>query len=52
MNVFTGSKIDKLKAFGGANGDKISIEYSGTSYMLKFPPKPSSKIRKISSAGT
>lgn len=29
------------KAYGGANGSKISIFYNDELYMLKFPPKPS-----------
>lgn len=29
--------ITKNKGFGGANGKKISIEYDGELYMLKFP---------------
>lgn len=37
---FTNCKIDPLKWYGGANGNKIGIEYQNKNYMLKFPPKP------------
>ncbi|MDD2973446.1 MAG: HipA domain-containing protein [Lachnospiraceae bacterium] len=40
MIDFTDCKINKFKAYGGANGNKINIKYDGTSYMLKFPPIP------------
>lgn len=36
---FTHCKVNKLKLFGGANGNKISIGYQGEDYMLKFPPR-------------
>jgi len=41
MIDFTSSPINKFKAYGGANGNKINITYEGESYMLKFPPKAS-----------
>lgn len=37
---FTSEKVNKLRMYGGANGNKISIIYQGENYMLKFPPKP------------
>ena len=37
---FTGLKINPLKMYGGANGNKIGIIYGDETYMLKFPPKP------------
>lgn len=40
MIDFTGCSVNKFKGYGGANGNKINIEYEGTSYMLKFPPVP------------
>jgi hypothetical protein len=40
MIDFTGCCVNKFKGYGGANGNKINIEYEGTSYMLKFPPVP------------
>jgi hypothetical protein len=41
MIDFTGCPVNKFKGYGGANGNKINIEYNGVSYMLKFPPVPS-----------
>lgn len=41
MIDFTGCAINKFQAYGGANGNKISIYYEGVNYMLKFPPVPS-----------
>lgn len=35
------------KAYSGANGNKISVVYEGTKYMLKFPSTPS-KNKKMS----
>ena len=40
MIDFTSCEINKFKAYGGANGNKINIRYNGTGYMLKFPPIP------------
>lgn len=37
---FTHEPINRLRMYGGANGSKISINYQGENYMLKFPPKP------------
>jgi len=41
MIDFTSCDINKCRAYGGANGNKINILYNGNSYMLKFPPIPS-----------
>ena len=41
MIDFTGCLVNRFRAYGGANGNKISITYEGHSYMLKFPPRPS-----------
>jgi len=41
MIDFTLCEVNKFKAYGGANGNKINIIYEGESYMLKFPPVPS-----------
>lgn len=41
MIDFTSCEVNKFKAYGGANGNKISIIYKDESYMLKFPPVPS-----------
>jgi len=38
---FTELKVNPLRMYGGANGNKIGIVYQGETYMLKFPPKPS-----------
>lgn len=40
MIDFTSCEINKFKAYGGANGNKINIIYDNESYMLKFPPVP------------
>lgn len=37
---FTNCVVNKFKAYGGANGNKINVLYDGKSYMLKFPPAP------------
>ena len=37
---FTNCPVNRLKLFGGANGNKISITYAGDNYMLKFPHRP------------
>lgn len=37
---FTACEVNKFKAYGGANGNKINILYDGKGYMLKFPPIP------------
>ena len=40
MLDFTNCKINNLKSFGGANGEKLSLIYNDEQYMIKFPPKP------------
>jgi len=45
---FTGCKRIKGKAYSGANGKKISIEYNGIQYMLKFPPSGKDKPTELS----
>lgn len=37
---FTNEKLNRLKMYGGRNGNKIGIIYQAENYMLKFPPKP------------
>jgi len=37
---FTNAPVNRLRMYGGGNGNKISIIYEGENYMLKFPPKP------------
>lgn len=41
MIDFTSCPVNRFRAYGGANGNKINITYEGHSYMLKFPPRPS-----------
>lgn len=36
------------KAYNGANGKKIAVEYEGKQYMLKFPPSGNSKPTELS----
>lgn len=40
MIDFTSCEVNKFKAYGGANGNKIHIRYQEKGYMLKFPPLP------------
>ena len=40
MIDFTSCEVNKFKAYGGANGNKIHVRYQGNGYMLKFPPIP------------
>lgn len=37
MIDFTSCEINRFRAYGGANGNKINVLYNGNSYMLKFP---------------
>lgn len=37
---FTMAKVNKLRMYGGVNGNKICVVYNDENYMLKFPPKP------------
>jgi len=41
MIDFTSCEVNRFRAYGGANGNKINILYEGKSYMLKFPPTSS-----------
>ena len=43
---FTNCRVVLNKAFGGANGKKISVEYNGELYMIKFPPSGDNIIYK------
>lgn len=45
---FTDCKRIKGRAYNGANGKKISIEYNGKQYMLKFPPSGKDKPTDLS----
>lgn len=35
------------KAYNGANGKKIAVEYNGAIYMLKFPPSAEKKTDRV-----
>lgn len=37
MTDFTNCPIVPGRAYNGANGSKIAVEYNGEIYMLKFP---------------
>jgi len=45
---FTECKRIIGKAYNGANGKKIAIEYDGEQYMLKFPPSAENKPTELS----
>lgn len=38
------AEVDYTRAYGGANGSKIGIKYEDSTYMLKFPPKPTKNM--------
>ena len=48
MIDFTQCKRVIGKAYNGANGKKIAIEYEGEQYMLKFPPSAKEKPTELS----
>ena len=48
MIDFTNCKRIISKAYSGANGKKIAIEYEGEQYMLKFPPLGKEKLTDLS----
>ena len=45
---FTNCKRVPGRAYNGANGKKIAIEYQGEQYMLKFPPSGQGKRTELS----
>ena len=45
---FTNCRRIAGKAYNGANGKKIAVEYGGQQYMLKFPPSGESKPTELS----
>lgn len=45
---FTNCKRLPGKAYNGANGKKIAVEYCGKEYMLKFPPSAERKPTELS----
>ncbi len=48
MIDFTNCRIIPGRAYNGANGSKIAIEYNGEIYMLKFPPSGEKKPTELS----
>lgn len=48
MIDFTECKRIFGKAYNGANGKKIAVEYNGNQYMLKFPPSAKEKPTELS----
>ena len=45
---FTGCRMIPGRAYNGANGKKIAVEYDGNTYMLKFPPSGARKPTTLS----
>lgn len=45
---FTSCRRIPGKAYNGANGKKIAVEYGGRQYMLKFPPSGKGKPTELS----
>ena len=45
---FTNCRRIYGKAYNGANGKKIAIEYNGEQFMLKFPPSAEKKPTDLS----
>lgn len=48
MIDFTNCRIIPGRAYNGANGSKIAVEYNGEMYMLKFPPSAEGKPTDLS----
>lgn len=48
MIDFTECRLIPGRAYNGANGSKIAVEYNGEVYMLKFPPSGSGKPTELS----
>ena len=50
MNLIDFTDCHKVfgKAYNGANGKKIAVEYEGNIYMLKFPPSAERKPTELS----
>ena len=45
---FSNCRVILGRAYNGANGKKIAIEYNGERYMLKFPPSGNNKPTELS----
>ena len=48
MIDFTHCRVVPGRAYNGANGSKIAVEYQGAIYMLKFPPSGQGKPTNLS----
>ncbi len=48
MIDFTNCRVIPGRAYNGANGSKIAVEYNGEVYMLKFPPSGEGKPTDLS----
>ena len=48
MIDFTNCRIVPGRAYNGANGSKIAVEYNGEVYMIKFPPSGEKKPTELS----
>ncbi len=48
MIDFTNCRVVPGRAYNGANGSKIAVEYNGEVYMLKFPPSGEKKPTELS----
>ena len=48
MIDFTNCRVVPGRAYNGANGSKIAVEYNGDIYMLKFPPSGQNKPTELS----
>lgn len=48
MIDFTNCRRILGRAYNGANGKKIAVEYNGKEYMLKFPPSGAMKPTELS----
>lgn len=48
MIDFTDCKRIFGRAYNGANGKKVAVEYNGEIYMLKFPPSGENKPTELS----
>ena len=48
MIDFSKCKVVPGRAYNGANGSKIGVNYNGSIYMLKFPPSASGKPTELS----
>ncbi len=48
MIDFTNCRIVPGRAYNGANGSKIAVEYKKEVYMLKFPPSGEKKSTELS----